>query len=135
LVLLGKYEYVLSAVNNRDFVTIAIIGAGAVVGLVTFAQLLGWLFKRYHDVTVAVLMGFMIGSLRKIWPWKIIEVVDGHEVSFTNILPEAWTIEVTLALILAIVGFSVVLVLDYVASHKGKDEEKEIVQAEETAVE
>jgi putative membrane protein len=135
LVLLGKYEYVLSAVNNRDFVTIAIIGAGAVVGLVTFAQLLGWLFKRYHDVTVAVLMGFMIGSLRKIWPWKIIEVVDGHEVSFTNILPEAWTTEVTLALILAIVGFSVVLVLDYVASHKGKDEEKEIIQAEETAIE
>lgn len=128
LVLLGKYEYVLSAVNNRDFVTIAIIGAGAVVGLVTIAQLLGWLFKRYHDVTVAVLMGFMIGSLRKIWPWKVIEVVDGHEVSFTNILPEAWTTEVTLALILAIVGFAVVLVLDYVASRKG-DEEEETIQA------
>jgi len=131
LVLLGKYEYVLSAVNDRDFVTIALVGAGAVVGLVSFAQLLGWLFKRYHDITVAVLMGFMVGSLRKIWPWKIINVVDGHEVSFTNYLPDAWTTEVTLALILVIVGFSVVLALEYVASHKSEDVVQETVQAEE----
>ena len=131
LVLLGKYEYVLSAVNDRDFVTIALVGAGAVVGLVTFAQLLGWLFKRYHDITVAVLMGFMVGSLRKIWPWKEIIEVDGIPVSFTNYLPNAWTTEVTLALILAIVGFSLVLALDYVAVHKDKTETKEIVQPEE----
>ena len=57
--------------------------------------------------------------------------MDGHEVSFSNYLPDAWTSEVTLALILAIVGFSAVLVLDYVAAHKGQDEEKEIVQVEE----
>jgi len=132
LVLLGKYEYVLAAVNDRDFVTIAIVGAGAVIGLATFAQLLGWLFKRYHDITVAVLMGFMVGSLRKIWPWKEIITVDGHPVSFTNYLPDAWTTEVTLALILAIVGFSVVLALDYVASHKDKDTAEEAIQVAES---
>ncbi len=124
LVLLGKYEYVLSAVNSRDFVTLALVSAGAAVGLVTFAQILSWLFKRYHDVTVAVLMGFMIGSLRKIWPWKTIIEIEGHAISFENYLPSAWTGEVTLALILAIAGFAMVFVIDYVASQKGMDEKE-----------
>lgn len=122
LVLLGKYQYVLSAVNNRDFVTLFLVAAGAAIGLVTFAQVLGWLFKRYHDMTVAVLIGLMLGSLRKIWPWKETGtfIVDRHgeqipTVQF-NVLPSAWTGEVTLALLLAIVGFAVVLVLDRAAS-------------------
>ena len=70
LVLLGKYEYFVRAVNDRDFVALFWAGIGAVIGLVTFAQVLSWLFKRYRDVTVAVLTGFMLGSLRKVWPWK-----------------------------------------------------------------
>ncbi len=77
LVLLGKYEFILGAVNglrNGDFSfiwPIIFIGLGAVIGLVTLAQILGWLFKNYHDLTVAILIGFMLGSLRKIWPWKV----------------------------------------------------------------
>lgn len=119
LVLLGQYEYVLSAVNNRDFVTLFIVAAGAVIGLGTFAQVLGWLFKRYHDLTVAVLIGFMAGSLRKIWPWKetIRTITDRHgdliPVEQINVLPAAWTTEVTLALILVIVGFALVMAIDF----------------------
>ncbi len=71
LVLLGKYQAVLSAVNQRDFVTLALVAAGAAVGIISFAQLLGWLFRRYHDLTVALLTGLMLGSLRKVWPWKV----------------------------------------------------------------
>ena len=71
LVMLGKYQSVLGAVNQRDFLTLALIAAGAAIGLVTFAQILSWLFKRYHDLTVAVLIGLLLGSLRKVWPWKI----------------------------------------------------------------
>ncbi len=80
LVLLGKYQAVLSAVNQRDFLTLALVGAGAAVGIVSFAQLLGWLFRRYHDLTVALLTGLMLGSLRKVWPWKVTleSVPDGH---------------------------------------------------------
>jgi putative membrane protein len=126
LVLLGKYEYVLSAVNDRDILTLFIVAAGAAVGIVTFAQILGWFFKRYHDVTVAVLMGLMIGSLRKIWPWKeTVEFIEHHgeqiPVRQINILPSAWTGEVTFALGLAIVGFIIVFVLDYVASRKEEE--------------
>jgi putative membrane protein len=70
LVILGKYEFILSAVNDRDIVSIAYIGIGAIVGLILFSQVLGWLFAKYHDRTIALLTGLMIGSLRKIWPWK-----------------------------------------------------------------
>ena len=71
LVMLGKYQTVLGAVNQRDFLTLALIAMGAAIGLVTFAQILSWLFKRYHDYTVAVLIGLLLGSLRKVWPWKV----------------------------------------------------------------
>jgi putative membrane protein len=141
LVLLGKYEYVLSAVNDRDIVTILIVAAGAAVGIVTFAQILGWLFKRYHDVTVAVLMGFILGSLRKIWPWKeTVEFIERHgeriPIKQINILPAAWTNEVTFALVLAIIGFGLVILLDYVASRKEEGptaEGQEVVSSQQGA--
>jgi len=70
LVLLGAYKPVLEAVNNRDFKTILVFMAGAVVGLLTFSKVLKWLFKNHKNLTLAVLTGFIIGSLNKIWPWK-----------------------------------------------------------------
>lgn len=129
LVLLGKYAFVINAVNQRDFVSIALIGIGAAIGLVSLAQLLGWLFKRYHDVTVAVLTGFMIGSLRKIWPWK--EVLTwttdrhGEEVALEvrNILPPltvngAFNTEIAFALAIALVGFFLVILIDRLANRR-----------------
>ncbi|MCF6222886.1 MAG: DUF368 domain-containing protein [Flavobacteriaceae bacterium] len=70
LVLLGAYKPVLEAVHNRDIKMIAFIGAGAIVGLLTFSRILKWLFHHYKNVTLAVLTGFVLGSLNKIWPWK-----------------------------------------------------------------
>lgn len=71
LVIIGAYGPVLEALNSRDFKTILIVGAGAVVGLLSFSKLLKWLFETYHRLTLAVITGFMIGSLNKIWPWKV----------------------------------------------------------------
>jgi putative membrane protein len=71
LVIIGAYSPVLEALNTRDFKTILIIGVGAVMGLLSFSKLLKWLFETYHRLTLAVITGFMIGSLNKIWPWKI----------------------------------------------------------------
>lgn len=124
LVLLGKYQFVLAAVNQRDIVSLAIVGAGAVVGIVTFAQVLAWLFKRCHDAAIAVLIGLMAGSLRKIWPWKetVASIIDRHgEILPTvqrNHLPAALTGEVFLALGLAVVGFAVVMLLDRLSASK-----------------
>jgi putative membrane protein len=110
LVLLGKYQYLLSAVTNRDIVPLLWVIAGAGVGIVTFAQVLGWLFKRYHDTTVAILMGMLIGSLRKIWPWKetLETMIDRHgqevPIALRNVLPAALTGRVVAAILLAILG-------------------------------
>jgi putative membrane protein len=112
LVLLGKYKGLLSAVTNQDFVTLLLVIAGAAVGIVSLAQLLGWLFKRYHDVTVAFLVGMLIGSLRKIWPWK--DPLD----SVKNVLPSSFTWEVVLAIVLLVAGFALVTGLNLWASRR-----------------
>ena len=70
LVLLGKYEYILTAVKTLDLLVIAIFAAGCVVGILSFARLISWMFDKFHDLTIALLAGFMLGSLNKVWPWK-----------------------------------------------------------------
>jgi putative membrane protein len=123
LVLLGKYQYMVAAVNSRDVITIFWAGLGAAVGIVTFAQLLGWLFRRYHDLTVALLTGFMLGSLRKVWPWKetVAFIVDRHGAILPtverNVLP-ALGVEVGYAVMVALVGLTAVWVLDRVANRE-----------------
>ena len=118
LVLLGKYQYILEAVNQKDFLTLAIVAAGACIGIVAFSRLLGWLLKKYHDLMVAVLTGLMLGSLRKIWPWKetLDSMVNSHgkviPLVQTNILPSQWDIEILTALALMATGLFVVLILD-----------------------
>lgn len=131
LVLLGKYEFVLSAVNNRDIVSVGFVGLGALIGIVTIAQLLGWLFKNYHDITVALLIGLMVGSLRKIWPWKEdvawlrdaageFILSDGHRIvtQQNNILPNNGTTELLIALLLAVIGLAAVIVLERLAGEE-----------------
>jgi putative membrane protein len=93
LLLLGKYEFALEAVNNFEIKDLMLLGAGAVVGLISFAKLLSWLFKKFHGPTIAVLAGFMIGSLNKIWPWKetVETIIINEEVKpliEKNILPQ-----------------------------------------------
>jgi len=118
LVLLGKYQYVLNAVNSRDFAVLALVSAGAAVGIVLFSRLLGWLLARYHDMMVALLTGLMLGSLRKVWPWKeTVESVvraDGKILPIiqANILPEKWSGEVTAALFLMLAGLGIVILLE-----------------------
>ncbi|MGB6045747.1 MAG: DUF368 domain-containing protein, partial [Pirellulales bacterium] len=78
LVLMGKYYDVIGAVsrltertaNGSDFVTLGVFAVGCAVGLLMFSKLLRWLLANYADTTMAVLCGFMFGSLRKIWPFK-----------------------------------------------------------------
>ena len=124
LVLLGKYQYILEALNNKDFETLLILIAGAMVGLISFVQIIGWLLKRCHDLTMAILIGLMLGSLRKIWPWKetLTTFIDsqGKEIPALqiNILPPSFNSEVGLALLLMLVGILVVLSLDLWAHKK-----------------
>jgi len=71
LLLMGSYQTVLGAVKDKEFFTIAVFMLGAIMGLLSFSKILKWMFAKYHDLTIAVLTGFLIGSLNKLWPWKI----------------------------------------------------------------
>lgn len=96
LLLLGKYAYIIGAVSTFDLPVLLLFVVGAVVGIVSFSHLLSWLLAKYHGMTVALLTGFMVGSLNKIWPWKeVLETYrDSHGVAQPlverNILPEAY---------------------------------------------
>lgn len=85
LLLLGKYQYIMHAVGELNIPVIAIFVVGAVVGIISFSHLLSWLLKHWHDATVAVLMGFMVGSLNKVWPWK--EVLETYTDSHGKVQP------------------------------------------------
>ena len=126
LVLLGAYKSVLQAVNDRDIFTIAVVGLGAIVGLLSFSRILKWLFAKYKDLTLAVLTGFIIGSLNKIWPWK--ETLTwrtnskGVEVPLkqVSISPTSFDgdSQLMLAIMLSVVGFGLILLLEKLAAKK-----------------
>jgi putative membrane protein len=124
LVLLGKYHFVLDAVNQRDFITLAIVASGAAVGLISFVRLLSWLFKKYQEMTIAIIIGLMLGSLRKIWPWKKDLEELGKDVSEklitsqVNIWPAQLDSEVLLAIALMILGFISVILINYMVQIK-----------------
>jgi len=124
LVLLGKYHYILEAINNKDFETLLILIAGALVGLLSFVRIISWLLKRYHDFTMAILIGLMLGSLRRIWPWKetLTTFFDSHGKEMpalqTNILFPSLNSEVALALLFMFFGFLVVFSMDFLARKK-----------------
>ena len=120
LLILGQYDYVLTAVSDRNIPPVLFVLIGAVIGILAFSRVLSWLLKNYYHSTVTALVGFMVGSLWKIYPWKdcILQDVDRHGdarcLQEMNILPQGDT--VVLAIILAIVGFIIVTVLDHIQS-------------------
>ena len=136
LLLLGKYQYIMHAVGEFDIPVIAVFVIGAAAGIISFSHQLSWLLKHCHDVTVAVLMGFMVGSLNKVWPWKetVETYLDSHGVAQplvqNNIAPgtfEQLTGQPSLlvqAILLGIVGFLVIYGIELVARMIVKKQEE-----------
>lgn len=136
LIIMGKYEQVLAAITQKDFLTVAYVGIGAVLGLALFSRVLSWLFKKHHDVVVAALTGFMIGSLRKIWPWKetITTRINSHGLEVPvlqqNILPESFDLSVMTALGLCLLAIVLIVFLDRVQLTKERTEDVDDPQFE-----
>ncbi|TWO31830.1 DUF368 domain-containing protein [Seonamhaeicola sediminis] len=126
LVLLGAYQPVLEAVNNKDIKSIFFIGLGAVIGLLSFSKLLKWLFKNYHNLTLAILTGFILGSLNKIWPWKKVLSFrtnsKGEQIPFLEESISPFSFEgdnqIVFALGLIIIGFMTIFILEKLGSKK-----------------
>ncbi|MCY3799176.1 MAG: DUF368 domain-containing protein [Chloroflexi bacterium] len=122
LLILGQYDYVLTAVSNRDLPPIIVVGLGAAVGIVAFSRVLSYLLARYYNLTVALLVGFMAGSLWKIYPWKqcLESDLDRHGdfrcLLEQNIAPNANSESFAIAVALLIAGFLLVNLLDHAQS-------------------
>ncbi|MGS0527469.1 DUF368 domain-containing protein [Zobellia nedashkovskayae] len=124
LVLLGSYKTIIDAVHNLDFKIIGVVGVGAIFGLLSFAKLLKWMFNHQKNLTLALLTGFIVGSLNKIWPWKrILDTKMIGEKIITideNVSPFNFDGDnkIMIAIIAALVGFLVIFVLERTASKK-----------------
>ncbi|MCM2301429.1 MAG: DUF368 domain-containing protein [Flavobacteriaceae bacterium] len=127
LVLLGAYKPILQAIHVKNFQLLFIFAAGAVIGLLSFSRVLNWLFNHYKNLTLAVLTGFLIGSLNKIWPWK--EVLASKEIDGKIIVLNEQSIspfnyagdnQLFYALVLALFGFLLILTLEKLATVKSK---------------
>ena len=70
LLVMGKYEYILNALVERDFLILGVFSMGCAVGILAFSRAISWLLKHYHAITISLLSGFMLGSLNTLWPWK-----------------------------------------------------------------
>ena len=122
LVLLGSYKIVLEGVKELDVTIVALFAAGCIVGLMSFARLLKFLFSKFKEITIALLTGFMVGSLCKVWPWKnqigdepLVVHSDGKEDwAMQNVLPGQFDGEAQLMLGVgcAIVGLGLIILLD-----------------------
>ena len=117
LMLMGRYYDIMGAISGlttfrnigANLLTLGCFIVGIVIGLASFVQLLSWTFKRFRDLTITVLAGFMVGSLRKIWPWKIGDVMQN-----ANTLPQLDR-NFCIALVWLILGFILVLAIELAA--------------------
>ncbi len=133
LLIMGMYGVILSAAKSvlktfdtTDMLIMAVFSLGCIVGLMTFARVISWTFKNYRSITLAVLTGFMIGSLNKIWPWRNVlsyrENSGGEQVPFLeqSVLPNAYDGEpfLILAIVSLVVGFISVFLFEKLGGAK-----------------
>lgn len=128
LLIMGQYEPILQAVNDRNFLKLIVFAVGCAVGILSFSRIVAWLLRKYHSVTIGLLSGFMLGSVNELWPWKIITAwrtsSSGEQKPFLteNILPSEYLIQVGEAPQLGsaisafIGGIGLVLFIEWLAS-------------------
>ena len=124
LVILGAYKTLSDAIHDYDFKKLVLFVGGAIVGLLSFSHILKWLFKTYHNLTLALLTGFILGSLNKVWPWKKVlswrENSEGHQVPFLeqSISPFSFDGDnkIVLAVSFIIIGFLTIFLLEKLGS-------------------
>ncbi len=129
LLMMGKYEFITATLKNpfltENLTVIGVFAAGAGAGIIIFSRILHYLLHRWHAATVSLLTGFMIGALRKVWPWK--DVIDSvtirgklHVLQEQNVLPDAMGGEIFVAICLAMAGMVIVFMLDHLSRYGKK---------------
>lgn len=107
LLMLGMYDFIISAVDERDLPVMGIFALGCIVGLALFSQVLDWSLAKHHDIVVAAMVGLMIGSFRVLWPWP--NGVDSTELGTPL---DNWWVAVGLGLLAAAVVIILTLMFE-----------------------
>tara|TARA_B100000959_G_scaffold116469_1_gene122581 strand:+ start:763 stop:1668 length:906 start_codon:yes stop_codon:yes gene_type:complete len=124
LILLGNYELLMvTAVTELNYLLLTVFLVGSVFGLLSFSHALAWVLKHYKDATLALLTGFILGSLNIIWPWKKIAesmIIDGKEkvLEYHWYFPNITEKETLIAFTLIVFGIVVVWALESFSSKK-----------------
>lgn len=126
LIILGAYKTLSNAIHDVDFKKITIFALGALIGLLSFSHVLKWLFKNYHNTTLAILTGFILGSLNKVWPWKkTLSWYTNSKGIKTPVMQESISPfnfegnnQLLFAIILMILGFLTIFILEKLGSKK-----------------
>lgn len=133
LVILGKYDYIMQAVNQLNLPVLLVFGLGCVIGILGFSKFLHWLLKRYERATMLTLVGFVIGALVKVWPWNDMTAVAEGQLLRSGMTAESAQagaqallsagnvaqgidLQIPGAIIWAIAGLALVAVLEYLSS-------------------
>lgn len=140
LLLLGNYQLVMiesvARLTSLDFGALRIlipVGIGAVIGLVALSHLLAWIFKRFHDIAVALLTGFVAGSLLIIWPWKspIVETLEAAGKIKEKVIGYEWHLpclcgETYLAFAVMAVGVALVWLMEKSSAGSGNSDSQAV---------
>ena len=126
LIILGAYKTLSDALHDFDIKKILVFVAGATIGLLSFSHVLKWLFKHYHNITLALLTGFIFGSLNKVWPWKqTLTWYTNAKGIKTPLLQKSISPfslngdnQILFALLLMIIGFLTIFILERLGSKK-----------------
>lgn len=117
LLIFGKYDYIMTAVADLDWPVLIVFALGCIVGILAFAKLLHWLLGRWEKQTMLVLLGFVLGSLIKVWPWN-----DPDAISQAQILREGSAspldLQIPGAVLWCIIGIALVAVLEWLGHRK-----------------
>lgn len=119
LLLLGKYAFVMTAVTELNIPVLAVFAVGCAVGIVSFSHFLSWLLKKFYMLTIALLSGFMLGSLLKVWPWKVPGASEGFDYPALPAQFEQVTgldAQLGTSIAFAVLGLAIVLVIEFVAA-------------------
>lgn len=119
LLILGQYEYIINSIRDFNLPPLIFLGLGCLLGIMLFARFLSWLLGRYPQPTIAVLIGFVIGSLRAVWPWQMEStvVIEGvAESVYSQVLPNVGAPEFWVAIALMVFGFLLVSLIDHLES-------------------
>ena len=118
LLIFGKYDYIMNAISDFDLPILLVFGAGCLVGILAFAKLLHWLLGRWEKQTLLVLLGFVLGSLIRVWPWSDKLAIADAQLLRTGAPALELDLQIPGAIICCVVGIALVVGLELL-SKKG----------------